>query len=382
MRSGTVSWHWIALALVLVWPAAPLMAQENADRQQAKASTEVDAEIAALRDEVRALRGDVGRLIELLESRSAATPERQATSPPRDMAATDDDDQQTFTVTYNVADLVTPIRKMVTVTVVGSKVEANPPIVPANPDYELLKAYITSRIRPESWDIIGGPGAIQAYRNNLSLVITHTEEGHREIAELLSALRRVEFRQVALDAVIIAIDERAAESIARRPSEDGQLLTAAQVKTLLDLAQNDRRSSLFQAPRVKLFAEQTANLQIKEPPQIGSLELLIHAALGKELPSVRLRVAVNAKDKSDVLRLGDSLKVPEGQSLLFDLPDETDAAANRDDVMSTILFGNSVPRAAKSPGNKTIRRLLLVTPRIVDNGMEERMGFSEVPARP
>lgn len=65
---------------------------------------------------------------------------------------------------------------------------------PRNDDYESMIELITSVIAPESWDEVGGPGAIQEYHgaNHAALVISQTPRAHEEIASLLDSLRRVD----------------------------------------------------------------------------------------------------------------------------------------------------------------------------------------------
>lgn len=60
-------------------------------------------------------------------------------------------------------------------------------------DYEVnmdnLIDVITTTIKPTSWDIVGGPGAISEYRG--VLVVSQTAEVHREIPKLLDKLRKL-----------------------------------------------------------------------------------------------------------------------------------------------------------------------------------------------
>lgn len=391
MRLDLFSWRLGAVMVLVLGCTAPLAAQERATRGQtevsdAQAAARDEAEITVLRSEVQALRRDVNRLIELLEARSVKPQQEERAKPAKKAAAVEDERQpqrrpvEIYTVTYTVAELVAPVRKMVTVHATGKQAEEGKPLPPpVKPDFEALEAFITSRILPESWDENGGPAAIQAYGENLSLVISQTKEGHEEIAKLLSEIRHAKRRQVSLDMHIIMLTGRAAESVTPRPLEGVTLLTTVQAKMLLDLANNGEDAKRFRAPKLTLLSGQTANLQSAESP-IGELDLLLHVALGKDSHSIRLRAALNAQDKYDVLSSSESLNVPDGQSALLELACEGGLAANGNGILSSLISGAHARKAAKSPDGKTGRRLILVTPRIVEDEEEEEL--LGIPASP
>ena len=52
-------------------------------------------------------------------------------------------------------------------------------------DFDTLIELITTTISPNSWDEVGGAGAIEPFPINLSLVISQTQEVHEQIADLL-----------------------------------------------------------------------------------------------------------------------------------------------------------------------------------------------------
>ncbi|HET6880308.1 MAG TPA: hypothetical protein VFI31_09145 [Pirellulales bacterium] len=64
-------------------------------------------------------------------------------------------------------------------------------------NYSSLMDLIQSTVAPTTWDEVGGPGSTREYRNSHGIALTQTEEVHEEIAELLSALRRVRDEQIA-----------------------------------------------------------------------------------------------------------------------------------------------------------------------------------------
>ncbi|MCE9557126.1 MAG: hypothetical protein K8T91_27580, partial [Planctomycetes bacterium] len=59
------------------------------------------------------------------------------------------------------------------------------------PDFDELIELIQKVIEPASWDVSGGPGSIQSFTANTTLVFTQTREVHEKIDGLLVALRQV-----------------------------------------------------------------------------------------------------------------------------------------------------------------------------------------------
>ncbi len=58
-------------------------------------------------------------------------------------------------------------------------------------DYDTLVEVITSSIEPDTWDEVGGAGAIEPYPHKRTLVISQTRRGHRLVRKLLADLRSV-----------------------------------------------------------------------------------------------------------------------------------------------------------------------------------------------
>lgn len=71
-----------------------------------------------------------------------------------------------------------------------------------NGDFQQLIDTITSTVAPTTWDAVGGPGTIKDVRPSDALVIGQTEEVHREIVDLLDALRRVREKQLKAAQVV------------------------------------------------------------------------------------------------------------------------------------------------------------------------------------
>ncbi|MEZ5952232.1 MAG: hypothetical protein R3C12_24180 [Planctomycetaceae bacterium] len=80
-------------------------------------------------------------------------------------------------------------------------------------DFDALSELITSVVRPESWDTLGGNGVVRDNPSTLSLVIRQTQAVHDEIAELLKQLRRLQDLQVTIEVRFISVSDRFFERI-------------------------------------------------------------------------------------------------------------------------------------------------------------------------
>ena len=74
-------------------------------------------------------------------------------------------------------------------------------------DFDTLIELITSTIAPDTWDEVGGAGAIEPFPVNLSLVISQTQEVHEQIADLLDQLRRLQDLQVTIEVRFITLSD-------------------------------------------------------------------------------------------------------------------------------------------------------------------------------
>lgn len=80
-------------------------------------------------------------------------------------------------------------------------------------DFDTLIDLITSTIAPQTWDDVGGPGSIEGFPTNLSLVVSQTQDVHEEIADLLDQLRRLQDLQVTIEVRFITLNDRFYERI-------------------------------------------------------------------------------------------------------------------------------------------------------------------------
>ncbi|NLF71054.1 MAG: general secretion pathway protein GspD [Candidatus Anammoximicrobium sp.] len=80
-------------------------------------------------------------------------------------------------------------------------------------DFDTLIDLITTTIAPQSWDTVGGPGSIEGFPTNLSLVVSQTQEVHEQIADLLDQLRRLQDLQVTIEVRFITLNDSFYERI-------------------------------------------------------------------------------------------------------------------------------------------------------------------------
>jgi len=80
-------------------------------------------------------------------------------------------------------------------------------------NFQPLIDLIQSTVAADSWDAVGGPGAIRPFDTNLSLVVSQTQEVHDEIADLLEQLRRLQDLQVTIEVRFITLNDTFFERI-------------------------------------------------------------------------------------------------------------------------------------------------------------------------
>jgi general secretion pathway protein D len=83
----------------------------------------------------------------------------------------------------------------------------------AQADFDSLIDLITATIQPTTWDDVGGPGSIQPFETNLSLVVSQTQEVHEQIKDLLEQLRRLQDLQVTIEVRFITLNDNFFERI-------------------------------------------------------------------------------------------------------------------------------------------------------------------------
>jgi general secretion pathway protein D len=77
----------------------------------------------------------------------------------------------------------------------------------ATADFESIIELVTSTVAPTTWDAVGGSGNIKEFQNNLTLVISQTQEVHEQIVDLLEQLRRLQDLQVTIEVRFITLTD-------------------------------------------------------------------------------------------------------------------------------------------------------------------------------
>ena len=72
---------------------------------------------------------------------------------------------------------------------------------------DMLIKLLTSTIAPQSWNNMGGPGTIEYFPLTMSLVINQSPDIQEQVADLLTALRRLQDQEVAIEVRFISIAE-------------------------------------------------------------------------------------------------------------------------------------------------------------------------------
>ncbi|NDC62783.1 MAG: hypothetical protein EBZ59_02050, partial [Planctomycetia bacterium] len=80
-------------------------------------------------------------------------------------------------------------------------------------DFQSLIDLIQNTVAPQTWNTVGGQGAIQPFETNLSIVVSQTQEVHEEIADLLEQLRRLQDLQVTIEVRFISLNDTFFERI-------------------------------------------------------------------------------------------------------------------------------------------------------------------------
>ncbi len=74
-------------------------------------------------------------------------------------------------------------------------------------DFDTLIELIETTIEPDTWEEVGGPGAIDGFPGNLSLVVSQTQDVHEKIRDLLEQLRRLQDLQVTIEVRFITLND-------------------------------------------------------------------------------------------------------------------------------------------------------------------------------
>lgn len=283
---------------------------------------------------------------------------------------------------YAVGDLVFPLPGAAVVRwngddPTGGTQQTEESLAPASyaipqPDFTALIDLIQSSISPESWELAGGPGAIEPFPTNLSLVVRQTAEVHEAIAELLQGLQRLQEVQVAVETRVLGLSD--ADFRAIGSDKDGELanrgyrvLCDEEMRSLMQSVQDRAQNAVVFAPKIVLFSGQAVTLQLGTPE--SPYTLLLRPLSSGDLESVQLRFAVSTADLPELREDHSPLRIASGHTLFIDAQDQLrpESFGLGNEIGTPILSKLPYPnRLFKSrPELKTSRVAVLVTPRII-----------------
>jgi hypothetical protein len=170
---------------------------------------------------------------------------------------------------YSVGDLVIPV--------CGAPEDVCSAACPGMPNSATTEArlisLITNAVAPESWCAKGGKGTIDYTPLTMTLVVSQTTAVQKQVGDLLTALRKEQDVQVALEIRFVCGDEEgfarfgldAKEAKAFGASDKNlrvNLLKGDQAFRLLEAAQENCRGNVMQAPKVTVFNGQCSKLEV------------------------------------------------------------------------------------------------------------------------
>lgn len=324
--------------------------------------------VRELRNDLRELHRDVRRLIELLDNRQGKP--KEATS---ERTRPSDTNNTVTTKVYAVADLVVPVPKFVRISLnpnAWTNVQGSAKATGIGPDAKANLAVLMKQIRteidPESWKGTGGSGTIGTDLAQLGLIVSQTAVVHEEIAAKLNEMRRQFDVQTSCEIrfVTVPVDGNQFSSYLTIMGEN-QVLRTDQAQRFLEHFQGNTRTNILQAPKVTLFNGQTCEMTggLGDPTD----KLLLHTLVPDGSETVRVRMAINAGDTAEALRLASVHRVPSGDTLVVDVTEKVAPQPAASNVPSPIL--SKVPYVSRlfatTPADHPApRRLLLITPRV------------------
>ncbi|MBC8876935.1 MAG: hypothetical protein H8E44_46495 [Planctomycetes bacterium] len=260
-----------------------------------------------------------------------------------------------FPRVYNVANLVVPFPDPdITLSPKGNWVTP-PPRQDVAPDFDTIIELVTSTIAPHSWEDVGGPGAIEAFPTNLSLVISQTNDVHEEIGDLLEQLRRLQDAQVTLSLKTVRVSGNKDDPNSGWAELMGEsTIRAVAADALRSALSEGRRESKLGALKMTLFNGQKARLRFprsKTEMMNGAGTFHVQPVASDDHQSVRMTIALEHGESTGKTCEDTTKVVPIGESLVVD------------------VTGHLAPRQHND--NSGERLLVVLTPQIIVNEPEE-----------
>jgi hypothetical protein len=140
-----------------------------------------------------------------------------------------------------------------------------------------LVRLIKATVKPYSWEEMGGSGRVEFHENGMALVVNQTADVQAQVAELLTALRRLQDAgtvQVVLELRVLEVPTAVAEKVGADcgptcksdggcPRHHGAVcLSGQQIAALTEAAQADRRTRTLMAPKLIALDMQQAVIQV------------------------------------------------------------------------------------------------------------------------
>lgn len=232
---------------------------------------------------------------------------------------------------------------------------------------------------------------MQYYPLGLALVVTQTEENHADIRDLLTALRRLQDVEVAVQLRVVSTSGCVLDRSGMTPCSTGKpvLLDDDQFKEFIGLAMSKMEGTVMQAPKITAFSGQRVRIRVEDEErfldgmdvvqQDGRAVLLpryktvcngfdfkVRPTVAADRGSVRLEMDLGMTDPRNEERH------PFGALCVLDA-DGVRVQVRRNisvpDGKTAVLF---VRPADGTPAAEDECLLLLVTPRVVINESEEQ----------
>lgn len=343
----------------------------------AKPEQGLQNQVTQLSTEVRALRQDVKRLLEILEKdANKSSGEEQSRLAPtlddgkaatavskieavldRDISMITGEEGRTgmYEVrAYNIADLAT---HSIMLSGANENQEAN--IEKSLSDFART---IKERVQPASWEEQGGEGVIEPYAPNLSIVVRNVPEAHRELESLLAELRKPMDNQIVVESKVLDISDDLFERIGvdiHVTRVEGQplptdVLSGLDAMTFLRAAETDVRSNVRSTPKVTMFDGQKVDLRALTAVPIESLD--VRPKITDDARNIKMDFHFGGPTPGDL-----SVKVPTGAWLLVRMG-KTDGVSPENEL-------NKIPYIQKLFKNLPAREpghlYLMVRPKVI-----------------
>ncbi len=271
-------------------------------------------------------------------------------------------------VTYHVADLVVPHPDPVKISFDGKQWASADSNKPMRADFDSLIDLITSTISPESWEDVGGRGAISPFETNLSLVVRQTQEVHEQLSDLLIQLRRLQDVQVTFSTTWYVVSRLEYEQHGFDADQAMTPLTSTTVKSWQELVDGTASVSKLAGPKMTLFNGQNVELNIRELKGIKVKPFSLQSVVSADRRSVRISLTPSGSKTIQTVEVPDEgpvavslsgqlLKNSKGQQAVLLLrptiviAEEEEEAIGVDAALRVFDFGTAIERDPQSDKN-------------------------------